>query len=314
MTISNSAMLIELNISVWTAQRVDRKTSDKVTSDAKATADAGLFRKNLLAGTSARKEIADFAAQCRTWHNSQTLPWSDKGARLLPTSMFFDYSKDQSARRARFEFMVDKFLNDYPKLVQTANVHLGELFDPAEYPSVDEVRDKFAYKMVFSPVPEAGDFRLDIGAQDLANLQSQYEDAYQTRLNDAMRTAWDKLHSMLTTMSEKLVEPEGDTTKIFHTTFVSNAAELCSLLTHLNLTKDPELERARQQLERAIYGVDIVDIRQNVATRADIKGQVDASLTFDTEKHTVNTAHNVRNATAPKPVRCGEKVVYLLRL
>lgn len=278
MTISTHSMLVEMNISVWTAQKIDRKTSDKVTSDANATADAGLFRKNLMAGTSARKEIADYAALCRTWHNGRTLPWADKGTRLLPMSMFFDYKQEANARQDRFNHMVDKFLANYPKLVQTANTHLGDLFDPSEYPDVNEVASKFAYRMVFSPVPEAGDFRLDIGAQDLAELREQYEGAYQSRINEAMQVAWDKLHSMLVGMSEKLVEPEGDGAKIYHASFVTNAEELCGLLKHLNITNDPQLEQARRELARTISGVDIVDIRKDVGTRSDVKEQIDSIL------------------------------------
>ncbi len=59
MSISNAAMLVEMNISVWTGQRVDRAATNKTTMDAGATADAGQFKKNLMAGTTKRKAIAD---------------------------------------------------------------------------------------------------------------------------------------------------------------------------------------------------------------------------------------------------------------
>lgn len=278
MSISNSSMLVEMNISVWTASVVDRKATTRVTDDAKATADAGQFKKNLMAGTTMRKSIADYAALCRTWHNGRTLPWSDKGARLLPTSMFLDYKKEVNSRRDYFNASVDKFLAEYPNLMLAAQQHLGDLFDPADYPNVDEVREKFGFRLVFSPVPEANDFRIQVGNEDMEELRAQYESAYDVRVNEAMQTAWAKLHSMLVGMSEKLVEPEGEKSKIFHTTFVSNVTELCSLLTHLNITKDPKLEMARRELERAVANVDIADIRSDVGVRTDLKAQVDAVL------------------------------------
>lgn len=280
MTITNSALLVEMNISVWTAARVDKTATRKVAADANATDDAGLYRKNLMAGSTDRKEIADYAAMCRTWHNSRTLPWSDKGMRLIPLSMLFDYKAEVNARQARFDAMVTKFLDKYTTHVATAQQHLGSLFDPADYPPVGEVANKFAYRLVFSPVPDAGDFRLDIAEADKAMLEGQYKNAYDERINEAMRTTWGKLHSMLTGMSEKLTELD-DTDgkgKLFHTTFVSNAVELCSLLTHLNITKDAQLERARRDLERAITGVDIDDIRKHAEVREEIKAKVDAVL------------------------------------
>lgn len=280
MSISTSSILTEMNISVWTAAVVDRRATDKVTSDANATQDAGQFKKNLMAGTSARKDIADFAALCRTWHNGRTLPWSDKGSRLLPMSMFLDYKREANARRDRFNFMVDKFLTDYPNLVQAAQQHLGSLFNPSDYPSEDEVASKFGYRLVFSPVPEAGDFRVQVGMDDMADLKQQYESAYESRVGEAMQTAWSKLHETLMRMTEKLTEPEGEGAKpkLFHGTFVTNAQEMCSLLTHLNITKDPKLELARRDLEKLISNVDIDDIRKDAGVRLDMKAQLEETL------------------------------------
>ena len=282
MTISSSAMLIEMNISVWTAQKISREATDKVTSDANASADAGLFRKNLTAGTSLRKAIADYAALCRTWHNGRTLPWADKGARLLPTSMFFDYKKELNSRRDYFNAQTAKFVAEYPRLLAEAPMRLGDLYDPSDFPSVEEVASKFAFRAVFSPVPEAGDFRIDVGNNELVELRAQYDSAYEDRVAEAMKTTWDKLHGVLTGVSEKLTEPEGDKAKIFHGTFLTNITELCGLLTHLNITKDPKLEEARMQLERAVNAVTLDDVKEDPLARADVKAKVDSILSsFD---------------------------------
>jgi hypothetical protein len=278
MSISSSAMLVELNISVWTASVVDRKATNKTTTDARATADAGQFKKNLMAGTTLRKEIADYAALCRTWHNGRTLPWADKGPRLLPTSMFLDYKREVDARIAYYADKVDKFVGEYPRLLADAPQHLGDLFNAADYPAPDEVASKFAFKVVFSPVPESNDFRIDVGNSELAELRAQYDTAYEARINDAMRMAWDKLHATLTGVTEKLTEPEGEKAKLFHGTFISNITEMCDLLSHLNITKDPELEKARRGLERAINGFQLDDIRSDAGARADLKSRVDAVL------------------------------------
>lgn len=278
MSISNSAMLVEMNISVWTGQKVDRGATIKVTDEARASTDAGLFRKNLMAGTTLRKEIADYAALCRTWHNGRTLPWSDKGSRLLPTSMFFDYKQEANARRSYFDSKVTQFIEQYPNLVLAAERSLGDLFNPADYPSIDEVRSKFGFRLVFSPVPESDDFRIDVGNSELAELREQYESAYESRVHEAMQVAWDKLHDVLTTMSEKLTEPEGEKPKLFHGTFVSNITDMCQLLTHLNITNNPELEMARRELERAIANVDVDDIRSDPGLRVDLKARVDEVL------------------------------------
>lgn len=279
MSITSSAVLVELNISVWTANKLDKGATDEVlVSNGATVADAAQVRKNLMAGTTARKAIADYAAGCRLWHNTRTLPWADKGPRILPTSLFMDYKQELNVRRDTFLHMRKQFGVDYPALVQTAANYMGNLHDPADYPSVEEVMAKFDFRVVFSPVPESGDFRLDIPQQDLEDMRRSYDDAFDARLAEAMCTPWNKLHDMLTGMSAKLTEGDDETKRRWHDTFVTNAQELCSMLTHLNITKDPKLEAARRQLEAALLGADIDDIKVNEGTRAELKSKVDAIL------------------------------------
>jgi hypothetical protein len=279
MSITSSAVLVEMNISVWTANKLDKGATEGVlTSNGATSGDAAQVRKNLMAGTSARKEIADYAAGCRLWHNTRTLPWADKGARLLPTSLFLDYKAEANIRRDTFNQMVDTFIGNYPALVQTASNYMGTLFNQDDYPSPDTVREKFGYRLVFSPVPESGDFRLDLPAQDILEMEQSYQSAFNDRLAEAMRTPWEQLHKMLGTMSAKLTEGDEDTKKRWHDTFVTNAQEMCAMLTHLNVAKDPKLEDARRQLEVAMIGVDIEDIKDDELTRARLKGKLDNIL------------------------------------
>jgi len=280
MSISSSAMLVEMNIGVWTGQKVDRAATIRVTDDANAASDAGQFKKNLTAGTSLRKEVADYAALCRTWHNGRTMPWSDRGSRLLPTSLFLDYKQEINARRDYFTDKVDRFCETYPQLLAAAPQHMGDLFNPQDYPSVEAVRNKFSFQVVFSPVPESSDFRLAAGAADMIELRAQYDVAYDVRVKEAMQSAWDKVHDLLLRMSEKLVEPEGDSAKpkIFHGTFITNVNDMCGLLAHLNITKDPQLEKARRELEELVSNVDIDDVRKDVGVRHDLKSQVEQVL------------------------------------
>jgi len=280
MNITSSAVLVEMNISVWTANKLDKSATEKVVNDNAAVQNAAQVRKNLMAGTTLRKDIADYAAGSRLWHNTRTLPWADKGARLLSTSLFMDYKTEANVRRNTFNKMVDNFMVQYPSLVQTANNYLGTLFNPEDYPSVDEVRSKFGFRMVFSPVPESGDFRLQVAEQDLSDLRQQYEENFSSRLAEAMREPWDRLHKLLTGMSEKLTDVEGDdeNKKRYHDTLITNAQSLCAMLTHLNITKDPQLEQARRDLELTMLGADIDAIKESPEVRKGMKDKLDAIL------------------------------------
>jgi hypothetical protein len=279
MSISASAVLVELNISVWPASKIDREITDKVNSDAGAVRGASQTKKNLFAGTSLRKDISDFAARVRLYHNKHTLPWADKGERMLPTALFMDYKQTMNGFEQTFNMMCNNFYIEYPRLVAEAPTALQGLYKAEDYPELTDVRLKFGFRRTVKPVPEAGDFRLDIPAYDLEEMRAEFMSQQDRKLAEAMREPWERLHKTLVAMSEKLTDVEGDDgKKRYHDTLLTNPLELCALLTKLNITNDPKLEEARRQVEVAMLNADMESIKEDADTRSELKSKVDAII------------------------------------
>ena len=279
MSISASAVLVELNISVWPASKVDREITDKVNTDAGAVRGASQTKKNLFAGTSLRKDISDFAARVRLFHNKHTLPWADKGERMLPTALFMDYKQSINGYEHTFNMMCNNFFVEYPRLVAEAPQALQGLFKAEDYPDIEDVKLKFGFRRAVKPLPESGDFRLDIPTHDLEEMRTEFLSQQDRKLAEAMREPWERLHKTLVGMSEKLTDVEGDDTKKrYHDSLISSPLELCELLTKLNVTKDPKLEEARKQLELTMLGANIEIIKEDADSRSELKSKVDAIL------------------------------------
>jgi len=278
MSISASALLVELNISVWPASKIDREITDKVNNDAGAVRGASQTKKNLFAGTSLRKDISDFAARVRLYHNKHTLPWADKGERMLPTALFMEYKQTMNGFEQTFDMMCNNFYVEYPRLVVEAPIALKGLYKAEDYPDIDTVKTKFGFRRAVKPVPEAGDFRLDIPAYDLEEMKAEFIAQQQNKLAEAMREPWDRLHEMLVGISEKLTDVEGNSKKRYHDTLITNPIELCALLTKLNVTNDPALEEARRQVELTMLGTDIESIKEDAGSRSELKSKVDNIL------------------------------------
>jgi len=279
MSISASAVLVELNISVWPASKIDREITDKVNSDAGAVRGASQTKKNLFAGTSLRKDISDFAARVRLYHNKHTLPWADKGERMLPTALFMDYKQTMNGFEQTFNMMCNNFYIEYPRLVAEAPTALQGLYKAEDYPELTDVRLKFGFRRTVKPVPEAGDFRLDIPAYDLEEMRAEFMSQQDRKLAEAMREPWERLHKVLVGVSEKLTDVEGDDgKKRYHDTLLTNPLELCALLTKLNITNDPKLEEARRQVEVAMLNADMESIKEDADTRSQLKSKVDAII------------------------------------
>jgi hypothetical protein len=274
--IQNSSMLVDLNISVWTGRKQDKKVSEEIDVAKSTKGKAGNYHKKLLSGTRL-DEVQKLVGAIRVWHYEQTLPWSDGGSRLLPMANFFDYKQKLGEFETQFVEAVEDFLTQYPTLVSAAAFQLGDLYNAEEYPSADRLRDKFRFRYVFLPVPEIGDFRIDVNEAHKAELVKQYEQFYENKLSEAMNDAWSRLHECLNKMSTRLA---GEEKQIFRDSLVNNAVELCSLLTKLNVANDSKLEEARKKLEGILVGVTPKDLRDDTDLRKDTKAKVDEILSM----------------------------------
>jgi len=277
-SIASSAMLVELSISTWTARKLDKRVSTKVDLDNGAKTKVVNANKNLMAGTGMLDTIVKYAANARAWHLSQTLPWTDNGSRLLPMSNFMTYKEQLGKLESNYSALVDKFIVAYPNLVSAAAFQLGDLFDRNEYPDASALKKKFKFTYSFFPVPTAGDFRIDINEEAKADILANCNSAYEERLNNAMREAWNRLHECLTRMSERLTDNADGSRKIFRDSLVENGVELVDMLKHLNITKDPSLELARKELGDAILHHDLDSLRENSQAREVVKLKVDTIL------------------------------------
>ena len=270
-SIATSAVLVDLNISMWTARKLDKAVSKEIDVDKHTTVSGGNYNKHLLAGSGQLARISKLASEIRDWHTRQTLPWSDTGTRLLPTANLFDYKERLGHYESEFNNAVSEFLVDYPQIVTMMAYNLGRLFDRAEYPDAEQIKAKFGLRHTIMPVPESGDFRVDIADDIKAKMKTDYEDAYAGRLDSAVGDAWSRLHTTLKHMAERL---GGNSKKIFRDSLIDNALELTTLLTKLNITKDPNLESARVELEKTLVGVSAEDLRESSGLRSEVASKV----------------------------------------
>lgn len=281
--LSGSALVVNLNLSVWTARKLDKRVSAEVDEAKSTKTRAGNYHKNLLAGSGKLEEVNKLAGAIRTWHYASTQPWGDNGDRVLPMSMFTDYRAKLTEYELEFAKLVNGFLNEYETLVAAAAFQLGDLFNREDYPEREHIVGKFGFRYAFAPLPTAGDFRVDIGEQGLNELRNHYEGVMQQRTEGMMKDAWDRLYDVLSRMSDRLadgVDPETGEPKrkIFRDSLVDNAVEVCKLLKHFNTTNDTRLEAMRQQLEEAMRGVDAATLRESDVLREQTKTKVDALL------------------------------------
>ena len=278
-SISSSSMLVELGIGVWTGRKQDKRASEEVV--AANNADKGVARvtKSLLGNCDELDALVKFAANVRNIHYNSTLPWSDMGPRLLPTPRYFAYHKNMGALQAEFFRMVDAFLSAYDLEVAAAQAKLGDLFDVREYPTAGELRQKFSFRFNYIPLPDAGDWRLDIANEALTSLQDQYSQHYQTQLTSAMNDIWKRLYETLSTLSRQLSDKteDGKTPRIYASVF-DRMQEVLDLMETCNMTGDMQMQLMQRKLAAAFRGVNAEAVKDDAYLRRDTKQAIDAAI------------------------------------
>lgn len=278
MSIATNSMLVNISLSVWSGRKLDKEVSQEVDAQKDTKTRAGNYNKNLFAGVDELEKVISVAARIRRWHQENTLPWSDGGERLLPMANFLSYKEKLAEYEQEFNAAVQDFCTKYADLISAQAFRMGALFKRDEYPHPNDILHKFAFRYTFSPVPEVKDFRVQASEEMLKELEAQYSKTFEERHKQLTKDLWGRLHGCLTHLADRLSDAKDGERKIFRDSMVTNAIDLCGILTVLNVTNDPELEAARKKLESAMCNLDLKDLRKNPDARKEVKHQVDDIL------------------------------------
>lgn len=276
--IDTCAMLVEFTAPMWTARKLDKGATDEVVHNKRAAAkDAARVNKHLLAGRNELEVIQQHVNAARTYVYENTLPWSDAGIRLLPTKNFMTFNQRMTQFEQEFVDMVNVFVQVYPSLITAQAMALGDMFNRSEYPAPQEVASKFSFRVNYMPVPNAGDFRVDVGNEAQAELQKKLSSLADERVAAAVADAKARLKGHLDRMLKQLrvEEVNGKQKKgRIHASLIEGGLELCEALKALNVTNDMTIEAARVELEKLLRSVDTEDLRKQVDARTEIRTQV----------------------------------------
>jgi hypothetical protein len=160
-------------------------------------------------------------------------------------------------------------------MILRAKHRLGDLFNEHDYPDVDDLRNKYRFSVKFSPVPDVGDWRVDIGNDAQQVLKESYANAYSANLEQAYQDVWTRTHEALLNMSSKL---SGNNKQIFRDSLVSNVKDMVDLLDKFNVTDDPKMKEAKAKIQSALVGITPDALREDDDLRLDTKSKVDELL------------------------------------
>jgi len=276
-TLSTSAMLVELNISCWEGRKKDKAAAEAVTQDFQAKRGTIHASKRLL-DCDELNAIKSCVNAMRSYFRHCTLPWSSSGANLITNLQYFDFHKEITGMIQEFHTRVEDFLSVYQWKIQQAQIDLGALFDINEYPTIDELRRKFRVSLTYMPVPQSGDFRVDLPEEAKQVLAQSYQKFMDDQIVNINNDLWNRLIKPLKHMSNMLDYGPNSKPSGFRDTLTENVMDILQLLKTCNVTNDPEMERVRQELTVAMRNVTPDALREDAHLRLQTKERVDSVI------------------------------------
>jgi len=263
--LAERAMLARFSATKWAARKHDKAVTSEVATTHKADkAKAGRYHKRLLASDSLNA-IKQIEVKARTLHYDLTLPWLFEGVDLLPILNYEQYCLEMGDNSRAFYAAVDVFIFDYPAEVEYAKKVLGTMYKAEDYPTPAAVKQKFGFDMSFWPVPEAGDWRVQIEDEAEARIKADIEERLTAQTEEVLRATWERAFKPLSRMVERLSDPD----HIFRDSLVTNVADLVTMLPKLNIMEDPDIKKLTEDLRLDICGLNPQDLRDDDKARAD---------------------------------------------
>ena len=273
--LSSASMLVDFSASVYTARKKDVSASEELETIKKADPNVANVHKKLLGNCPELVAIQKFVGNTRNAHSSMTLPWSDMGMRLLPTSTFFKYKQYMTKAEQEFHTLVEKFFDIYEDAVVNAQTLLGDLYNPANYPPLDVLRHKFGWRLSFVPLPTSGDFRVEMEQEQAKSLAEEYDKHYNAMFGKAIDSMMGDLMKYLARLSDRLDYKSQEDKKVFHDTVTSNITDMLENLLVPLADKDKRLHTLTRQLMDTFEGISADALREDGALRQNTKQSVD---------------------------------------
>lgn len=261
--LTERAMLAKLHIRTWHPHKLDRDISRKVADELGIDPKIGRYHKTLLKSDSLQA-VWHHCRKVTDYHFRRTLPWFDDGTRVLPAKMFLDYSEEMRKNIAKFERLRDRFVEEYQNDVERAREQLRSAFKDTDYPSPEIVQAKFGMSLRFFPLPDARDWRVDVGEEYEKQIREGITEQMREVEKQAMEDVWNRVYEMVERLHDRL-----GNAKHLRTALFSQAEELVDLLPKLNITDDPELNKMGQDIRLKLLSTNIDTLRGDEDVRKD---------------------------------------------
>lgn len=282
--LTQRAMLVSLNIKIPSNSKQDKDSTAEVTAEHQASDGAARVNKSLFS-KEVVKEYTSPASEARKIVSEMSLPWSQKGTRILLAENYFNLLKKIEVQEKAFWAAAEKFKGRLEDNINESRTTLGTLFRDDDYPGSEELEAMFSFELSFMPMPDENDFRVSLGAEEeqrmKERLRQQVESTVRAAAVEPYQRVKDAIGALVARLEERAKQEEagpktGKRMTPIKGALLNNLSDLAESISGLNILQDPKLDEIGKGIEKMLTGVEPDDLKGSPHLQRDLAGKAQA--------------------------------------
>lgn len=243
--LKSKALMVRLTRKKMNRNKMDKDMGSMI-RDMKNVTDDGAVRvnKSLFTKTSTEGYQKIFSDGSKYFYRT-TLPWDEKGWRLLSIDLYKDFTKTMKSYTKQYREAVLAFIDGMESHVEEARTMLGDAFRQEDYKFISSngsinremLLDQFSMEVEFNTVTSGDDLRCSLTDTDREIIAEQINEQAQAKFQKANEHIVTTLHEAIFSIHDRLCKGK----QIFRDTLIGNLEELCDLIPKLNIAGDPAI-------------------------------------------------------------------------
>ena len=279
MSLTSKAMLCDLSISAFSNTRKDKRATESTARQEGADLDAVSVSKNILPPATL-KPFTSLIQKIRSdTFYKMTLPWGENGGpRICPSRIYSELESALIQGRNDLQALVStKLAPSLPSLLADVPRRLGAMYDPRQVPTEQTILSSFSISWEFMPIPESGDFRVEIAESEVQRLAADYQHAKMKREQLATRDIWERACAAISHLAERLAArdeseagPEGTRKSPIRESTLDKLLELSDLIPRLNVLEDPAVDLLASDMRTKLCKYSAYQLKELPSARVEV--------------------------------------------
>jgi len=280
-TVQSSAAKVSFTCGMWTAAVTDKRATQQV-EHANNKSNVGKFKKGLLVGFQPVKDLNYLGGLGRNTHYGLTHPFGKSGDYIVPTIDLPKYVNEISGIVQRFDAAKESITkSSYDDAIIDEQLRLGPLYNADDYPTFEDLKDKYHMSFSVDPIPES--FVTNLEASQAKEINDYYQQQHAERMDKFSNAVFaeslkhiKKLRDSLNYSGES--KKSNPNYKVFKESTYAHVEDTIRVLERFNFGGDARMQAAHKILRDAFVGKSVEMLKHSEGLREEAKKSLDDAI------------------------------------